>query len=395
MPLRQVQPEKIRVHQRRRQQLGDLSSLAESIAAVGLLHPVVLDPAYNLVAGQRRLEAWKLAFPGTPVPCHVMGFTNRARAELDENAERLDLLPSEQVAAARWVLDEVREHPEAFPEPPKGEGPNYIAARTVGLSRPTLAKVVLVHDIAEGRRPELTVQRDDKDLFAESTPVVKDVAVRVAARLDEDRNADAAYKDLRAVAEQEAGRLVPEVRDDDKGTAPGPGGRPKKGRRQTGEGEVAGQLAWRLVQTFRQLLRFGYQGVDVAGCLAGAFASCQDGGTGWASDAAGLLFKAMALLPGAAAAYLSDAQRLPYDASPEERDAAFGEAKDLAASTGRPHEVVFMQYGNEKLARDVARYGLRDWEKAGEWAVRAYQPDGTFEEHALEGEDQAAERRQA
>lgn len=387
MPLRQVPPEKIHVHQRRRRQLGDLASLAGSISAVGLLHPVVVDPAYNLVAGQRRLEAWKLAFPGKPVPCHVMDFTDRAKAELDENAERLDLLPSEQVAAARWVLDEVQEHPEAFPKPPKGEGKNYIAARAVGLSRPTLAKAVLVHDVAGGRTPEMTVQRDDKDLFAESTPAVKEAAARIAARLDEDRNADAAYRDLRAVAEQEAGWLVPEVRDDDKGTAPGPGGRPTKGRRQTGEGEVAEQLAWRLVQTFRQLLRFEYRGVDVASCLAEAFAGCQDGGTGWASDAADLLFKAVALLPQAAAAYMSDSQRLPYDASLEEREAAFSEAKGLAASTGKPQSVNYVRYSNEKFAQDVAEYGLRDWEKSGEWTVRTYQPTGAFEEHALEAED--------
>lgn len=42
---------------RHRQRLGDLRTLAASIAGVGLLHPVVVTPDRRLVAGQRRLEA--------------------------------------------------------------------------------------------------------------------------------------------------------------------------------------------------------------------------------------------------------------------------------------------------------------------------------------------------
>jgi ParB-like chromosome segregation protein Spo0J len=40
--------------------LGDLWSLADSIAVVGLLHLVVVTPEGSLIAGQRRREACRL-----------------------------------------------------------------------------------------------------------------------------------------------------------------------------------------------------------------------------------------------------------------------------------------------------------------------------------------------
>lgn len=42
---------------RRREDLGDISGLADSISSWGLLHPVVVDDKNRLVAGERRLRA--------------------------------------------------------------------------------------------------------------------------------------------------------------------------------------------------------------------------------------------------------------------------------------------------------------------------------------------------
>jgi ParB family transcriptional regulator, chromosome partitioning protein len=44
----------ITVGPRYRKYLGDLDSLAASIKGVGLLHPIVVTPEYQLIAGQRR-----------------------------------------------------------------------------------------------------------------------------------------------------------------------------------------------------------------------------------------------------------------------------------------------------------------------------------------------------
>ncbi|WP_197030353.1 ParB N-terminal domain-containing protein [Phyllobacterium sp. UNC302MFCol5.2] len=42
-----------------RNDLGDIDSLAASIATIGLLHPIVISPDGRLIAGERRLRACK------------------------------------------------------------------------------------------------------------------------------------------------------------------------------------------------------------------------------------------------------------------------------------------------------------------------------------------------
>ena len=49
----------IRVEGRFRRALGDIASLADSIAEVGLLHPIVVTPDHRLIAGARRLHAMR------------------------------------------------------------------------------------------------------------------------------------------------------------------------------------------------------------------------------------------------------------------------------------------------------------------------------------------------
>jgi hypothetical protein len=58
----------IKVGSRHRRDLGDIAALAESIEAIGLLHPVTVDTGGNLLAGTRRLEACKrLGWTNIPV----------------------------------------------------------------------------------------------------------------------------------------------------------------------------------------------------------------------------------------------------------------------------------------------------------------------------------------
>lgn len=73
--------------------MGDLAELAASIAAVGLLHPVVVTEDHQLVAGERRLAA--LAELGwSQVPVTVVNLDTASdvlRADLDENTCRKPL----------------------------------------------------------------------------------------------------------------------------------------------------------------------------------------------------------------------------------------------------------------------------------------------------------------
>jgi N6-adenosine-specific RNA methylase IME4 len=99
-PVRPI--DEIDVGVRYRQDLGDLRTLAESIEAVGLLHPVVGSPPGRPLAGQRRLAACRL-LGWSEVPVTVVDLLQAARGEAHENFVRKDLLPSEIVALKRAI----------------------------------------------------------------------------------------------------------------------------------------------------------------------------------------------------------------------------------------------------------------------------------------------------
>ncbi|HEY7202431.1 MAG TPA: ParB/RepB/Spo0J family partition protein [Candidatus Dormibacteraeota bacterium] len=105
-----VAPDQIRVlpGHNARTQLGDVSELAASIAAVGLLQPLTVvelesapgETSYGLVAGERRLTAVR-DLGLDQVPCTVLrGLDERQRTVvmLVENLQRQDLDPIEEAA---------------------------------------------------------------------------------------------------------------------------------------------------------------------------------------------------------------------------------------------------------------------------------------------------------
>jgi len=90
---------------RHRRDLGDIDSLARSIADVGLLHPIVVRADGVLIAGARRLAACR-ALGWSEIPVHVVDLERIERGELAENTERKDFLPSE-IDAIRRALEPI------------------------------------------------------------------------------------------------------------------------------------------------------------------------------------------------------------------------------------------------------------------------------------------------
>lgn len=89
--------DEIEIGERDRADLGDIRQLADSIAAVGLLHPVVVTGSGELVAGGRRVAAVR-ELGWTEVPVTVVDLTTAAdvlRGEADENTCRKPLTPYE------------------------------------------------------------------------------------------------------------------------------------------------------------------------------------------------------------------------------------------------------------------------------------------------------------
>jgi ParB family transcriptional regulator, chromosome partitioning protein len=173
----------IDVGERDREEMGDLQALAESIRAVGLLHPIPVTGEWRLVSGERRLEAAKL-LGWDEVPVTIVDLTTVAevlRAEADENACRKGLTPAEaekaasrrarvlaEDAARRAEEGRARGRAAQAGEPVSGKLPETeqearrtrnVAATATGYSGRSLEKVRTIREAAEGviRRGEATI----------------------------------------------------------------------------------------------------------------------------------------------------------------------------------------------------------------------------------------------
>lgn len=115
MEIDQIDVSAIRVGVRlRRVRPEVVKELVASITEIGLLHPLLVSPENNLIAGLHRLEAVRV-LGWEKIPAHRLGEHSRALrlAEIDENLARADLSPAERAAhqAERKKLYE-EEHPE-------------------------------------------------------------------------------------------------------------------------------------------------------------------------------------------------------------------------------------------------------------------------------------------
>lgn len=97
----------IQIGNRVRKDMGDIKSLADSIARHGLLHPVVVKTDGTLVAGHRRLEAARL-LEWKEIPVTLIDVDDLLSAERDENTERKDFTPTEAVAIGRMIEEKIR-----------------------------------------------------------------------------------------------------------------------------------------------------------------------------------------------------------------------------------------------------------------------------------------------
>lgn len=143
----------IRVGQRHRKDLGDIKGLAQSIADIGLLHPIVITPDNELIAGQRRLEACRL-LGWQEAPVTVVDLDDTERGEYEENKQRKDFTPSEEVAI--WQALESRQGtsgklPSLLSKLDSNSNnfPKVRAAQLTGTSPATLSKAKQVVEAAE------------------------------------------------------------------------------------------------------------------------------------------------------------------------------------------------------------------------------------------------------
>lgn len=185
---------KIKIGKRLREDLGDLTKLAESIRQRGLLHPVVIDDKKTLIAGQRRLEAVKLLGKKV-VEVRLLGDLSeheRLDLELEENSLRKNLTAYERskVTVRRAEIAERIEEKELCAD--SAQKPKRKRGRPKSASRRAAAERLDV--------PEATIRLAEEHVTAaEKYPFLQDkrwnqkAATEMGKLLDEIGEEDTQY----------------------------------------------------------------------------------------------------------------------------------------------------------------------------------------------------------
>ena len=139
LKLDQLQPGKYQP--RTRMDEGSLYELAESIKAQGIMQPILVRPVgdqgcYEIIAGERRSRAAKLAgLREVPVLVKAVPDEAAAAMALIENIQREDLNPLEEAAGIQRLIDEFGMTHQA-------------AADAVGRSRPAASNLLRLLQLA-------------------------------------------------------------------------------------------------------------------------------------------------------------------------------------------------------------------------------------------------------
>ncbi len=112
---------------------GDLSDLSESIKAYGIIQPLIVTKngdRYELIAGERRLRASKMAgLKKVPVVVREYDDQKKLEVAIIENVQRANLNPIEKAMAYRQLMDEFNLTVEEV-------------AKRVGKSRPQISNTM-------------------------------------------------------------------------------------------------------------------------------------------------------------------------------------------------------------------------------------------------------------
>jgi N6-adenosine-specific RNA methylase IME4 len=124
----------ISIGDRHRRDMGDLRSLANSIAEVGLLQPIGMSPSGELVFGERRLRACRDILGWTEIPVRTVEIRSIVKGEIHENEVRANYTPSERVAIERTVNAEIERRQGARTDLGQNVGRSRVADASAKLA---------------------------------------------------------------------------------------------------------------------------------------------------------------------------------------------------------------------------------------------------------------------
>lgn len=168
--LKELKIADIKVGSRHRKDMGDLSSLAQSIRQNGLLQPIGVTEKMELVFGERRLRAHREVLKTKTILARIVHVPSIIAGEHDENEIRKDFTPSERVAIAKAIERQIgkrqgqrtdRQLVGKIPQVQPGKKTRETAAEKAGFGNDKTyrqaAKVVqngtpnLIHAMDEGK----------------------------------------------------------------------------------------------------------------------------------------------------------------------------------------------------------------------------------------------------
>ncbi|MCQ8183811.1 ParB/RepB/Spo0J family partition protein [Parvularcula maris] len=168
----------------------ELQSLADSIAARGLLQPILIRPAgqgrYAIIAGERRWRAaQKAGLHKVPVLIKEVEEGTSAELALIENVQRVDLNPMEEADAYQRLADRYGKKPAEIAEA-VGKSRSHVAnmLRLTGLPDDVRA-MVMAGELSMGHARAL-LSADDPSSAAQKV-VSGDLSVRATERLVSDK----------------------------------------------------------------------------------------------------------------------------------------------------------------------------------------------------------------
>lgn len=154
------------IGKRHRKQLGDIKRLSESMAKLGQIHPVVVTPKNELVAGWRRIKAAE-SLGWEEVEVKIAYFESMLQAEHDENECREEFTASERVAICDAIRDSIRGGQLATPP---GEKSREAAAEAAGFA--SSQEYRRAKEVVQNGVPELVEAMDSGEVSASAAATV-------------------------------------------------------------------------------------------------------------------------------------------------------------------------------------------------------------------------------
>ena len=164
-----------------------LAELARSVAEHGILQPLIVRPVaggYELVAGERRLRAAKIAGL-EKVPVTIRPFSQRELLEvaLIENLQREDLNPLEEAEAYQRLVEEFDYTQEQLAER-VGKSRSAVANTLRLLSlHPEVRQELAAGRLSEGHARAILALPFEKQVLAAKAVLVRGLSVREAEQL--------------------------------------------------------------------------------------------------------------------------------------------------------------------------------------------------------------------